>query len=90
MTMKSVRAIITGRVQGVWYRAWTCEQATTRNLDGWVRNNPDGSVEAIFSGPVATVDDMISACHEGPRLAQVNSIDTREENAPADTGFHQV
>ena len=45
------RCHITGKVQNVWYRAWTVEQAQVRGLNGWVRNRADGSVEALFAGP---------------------------------------
>ena len=48
--MKIVRVVVFGKVQGVWYRAWTAEQARNRGLSGWVRNRCDGSVEAVFSG----------------------------------------
>jgi acylphosphatase len=48
--LKSVRVVISGRVQGVWYRAWTKRQATARGVDGWVRNLPEGDVEALFAG----------------------------------------
>jgi acylphosphatase len=58
---KSVRVRVAGKVQGVWFRAWTTEQATGRGLSGWVRNCRDGSVEALFSGPADQVDSMIEA-----------------------------
>ncbi|RPG00569.1 MAG: hypothetical protein CBC23_005560 [Rhodospirillaceae bacterium TMED63] len=48
--MKSVHVSIEGRVQGVWFRAWTTEQAKKRGLDGWVRNRTDGTLKAVFSG----------------------------------------
>jgi acylphosphatase len=73
-TEKSVNVRIRGRVQGVWFRAWTVEQATRRNLRGWVRNRADGSVEALFVGPVALVDEMVEACRQGPRAAKVESV----------------
>ena len=90
MSTRSVRVRISGRVQGVWYRAWTCEQAVLRNLDGWVRNMSDGSVEAVFSGLATDVDDMLRACHEGPGLAQVDTIDVEEETESVKSGFHQI
>ena len=60
---KTVRLIINGRVQGVSYRWWTVGEATTRNLNGWVRNRRDGSVEVLASGPIAQVDDLIEGRH---------------------------
>mgnify|MGYP000227021216 CR=1 FL=1 len=71
---KSVRLVISGRVQGVWYRAWTKEQADERGLTGWVRNRQDGTVEAVLYGPDAAVDEMIEACRNGPPLARVDDI----------------
>ncbi len=75
MPEKSVRIVIEGRVQAVWFRAWTTQEAQRRNLRGWVRNRPDGTVEALFSGAVADVDEMIEACRQGPPAAQVVSVD---------------
>jgi acylphosphatase len=88
--MKSVRVSIQGRVQGVWYRGWTVQQAQRRGLDGWVRNRRDGSVEAVFSGEDAQVDDMVTACWEGPPAARVNTVRSEPCPAPDDTGFQQV
>ncbi len=70
----SIRVEIYGRVQGVWFRAWTEREARARSLDGWVRNRRDGSVEAVFSGPVTTVDEMIQACWSGPPSANVLDV----------------
>ena len=71
---KAVHVRITGRVQGVGYRAWTVDEARRRELSGWVRNLADSDVEAVFSGPAATVDDMVAACRRGPSLARVNHV----------------
>lgn len=73
----AVEARITGRVQGVWYRAWTRDEARRLGLAGWVRNEPDGSVRALFVGPEATVKAMLDLCREGPPLARVTRIETR-------------
>lgn len=70
----AVHVRITGRVQGVGYRAWTVDEARRRGLSGWVRNRADGDVEAVFSGPKADVDDMIAACRRGPSLARVSHV----------------
>ena len=70
----SVHARIEGQVQGVWYRAWTVEEAQKRGLTGWVRNRKDGTVEAVFCGPVPAVQSMIAACHDGPSRADVTRV----------------
>lgn len=81
--MTSVKVVISGRVQGVWYRAWTREQASARGLSGWVRNRTDGAVEAVFSGPEESVLSMIEAARTGPRLARVDTIETEPCDPPA-------
>lgn len=85
-SLKSVHAVISGRVQGVWFRAWTEKEAIARGLDGWVRNRPDGTVEAVFSGADTEVDAMLDACKTGPRLANVEQV-TVAPCAPPDAGF---
>ena len=72
---KSVRLRINGRVQGVFFRAWTEQEAQQRGLHGWVRNRNDGSVEALFSGPPDAVDAMIDRCWQGPDAARVADIE---------------
>ena len=76
MTKSSVRAhaVITGRVQGVFYRASCRDEAAARGLAGWVRNNPDGSVEAVFEGPEAVVLAMLDWCRRGPPSAAVEKV----------------
>ncbi|MBT3400941.1 MAG: acylphosphatase [Rhodospirillaceae bacterium] len=71
----AVRVVIRGRVQGVWFRAWTENVARDLCLDGWVRNRSDGSVEAVFAGPAAPIDRMIINCREGPPAAAVESVE---------------
>ena len=85
---KSVIISIHGRVQGVWYRAWTVENATRRGLRGWVRNCEDGSVEALFCGPAAAVNEMIEACRRGPKSARVERIDQIAAEPVEEAGFH--
>lgn len=79
---EAVRLRIAGRVQGVGYRDWMTAEAQARGLDGWVRNLPDGSVEALVAGPPDAVAAMIDACRQGPRLAAVTSIDTTPADPP--------
>jgi acylphosphatase len=73
---------ITGRVQGVGYRAWVEHRAVAQNLRGWVRNRRDGSVEALFAGPEDVVADMVERCRRGPSSARID--DVRDEPASAD------
>ncbi len=80
---KALRVIITGRVQGVFFRVWTRQQAEALGLSGWVRNRFDGSVEAVFSGPAEIVDRMVEKCRQGPPHATVEGISqTAAESAP--------
>jgi acylphosphatase len=65
---------ITGRVQGVGYRAWIEHQAAAHALEGWVRNRRDGSVEALFAGPVEVVSEMVVRCRRGPASAHVEAV----------------
>jgi acylphosphatase len=81
---------ISGKVQGVWYRAWTVEQATARGLLGWVRNRLDGSVEALFAGPVDRVADMIEACRQGPKAARVANVAVEDFAGDIPEGFAQI
>jgi acylphosphatase len=89
MTGACVNARITGRVQGVWYRGWTVEQARALGLAGWVRNRADGSVEALFAGDEAVVSEMIARCRKGPPAARVERIDLAPADPPGVDGFSQ-
>src|SRR5260370_2004417 len=76
------QVMIRGRVQGVGYRAWVDHVATTRHLEGWVRNRRDGSVEALFAGPEEVVSAMIESCRRGPSSARVDFV--QDEGASPD------
>lgn len=81
---------ISGRVQGVGYRAWVLRTARKLNLSGWVRNLTDGTVDAVAQGPVDAVNQLIADCHAGPTLARVTAVDTIPvENAERFDGFQQ-
>lgn len=73
------RAIVHGRVQGVFFRDTTCRQAASRGLAGWVRNLPDGTVEAVFEGGPEAVEGLLAFCREGPRGARVERVEVSEE-----------
>jgi acylphosphatase len=81
------RVIVHGRVQGVFFRDTTRRMAESRGIAGWVRNNPDGSVEAAFEGEPDAVDQMVRFAHDGPRGAVVASVDVVDEEPEGLTGF---
>ncbi len=79
---EKVRAhvFISGRVQGVAYRIETKWAAERFGVCGWVRNLPDGSVEAVFEGAPEKVDEILAWCRRGPALAKVEAVDVRWES----------
>jgi len=81
------RVFVSGRVQGVYYRANTRDAARTRNVDGWVRNLDDGRVEAVFEGDEAAVEEMIEWCHTGSPAATVRDVDVTHEEPQGESGF---
>ena len=81
------RVVVEGRVQGVWFRAATAEQARALGLAGWVRNRPDGRVEAVFEGAPAAVDAALAFCRRGPPAARVERVEVREEAPEGLAGF---
>jgi len=89
MVMAETRKLlrIHGRVQGVFYRAWTRETASALGLRGWVRNRTDGTVELLAQGEADAVDRMIERCRTGPPSARVDRIDAEESGEEAPAGF---
>ena len=83
---ETVLVRVTGRVQGVGYRAWAADAARGLGLRGWVRNARDGSVSALLSGPSEAVAAMIAAMRDGPRHAAVAAVTSEPspEMPPAD------
>ncbi len=77
-------ARVRGRVQGVAFRAWTQAQAEKLGLKGWVRNNDDGSVSALFVGPKAAVDEMTAQLWGGPGAAAVEDVAVHPVEVPGD------
>jgi acylphosphatase len=77
--MRRARVLVSGNVQGVFFRYETRERARGRGLAGWVRNLPDGRVEAVFEGPEEAVGAMVDWCGQGPRGARVTDIETLTE-----------
>ncbi|KAL3716976.1 hypothetical protein ACJRO7_008540 [Eucalyptus globulus] len=86
---KTVRTVIKGRVQGVFYRNWTIENATQLGLKGWVRNRRDGSVEALFSGKAELVEEMQQRCRRGPPDAVVTGLEVFPTTDDPGTGFER-
>ena len=82
------RVLIHGRVQGVFFRAWTQETAQALGLSGWVRNRANGAVETLFCGPKPAVEEMLLLARRGPELARVERIETFDATPPEDGGFH--
>jgi len=85
--IKTIMVRIEGRVQGVYYRAWTKEAARSLGLDGTVRNCSDGSVEAVFLGPADKVDEMLKRCADGPPDASVTKVTVTQEGGAVARGF---
>jgi acylphosphatase len=79
MEKRRVRVRITGRVQGVFFRAYTRDAAEEIGVAGWVRNLPDGSVGAIFEGDADKVDKMIEWCSEGSPMGRVDRVEVIED-----------
>ncbi len=90
MTTRSVRVLISGRVQGVWFRGWTVQEAKRLGLSGWVRNLKDGRVDALFSGAGENVNQMLHLCWQGPRLAEVTSVVIEAAEPPLEDGFRNL
>ncbi len=87
MARTATYCTIHGRVQGVGYRAWTKRRAADLALDGWVRNLPDGTVEAVFAGDDASVLQMVDSCRKGPLFAKVIRVDQKQSDDPGTIGF---
>jgi len=81
------RVVVHGRVQGVFFRDTVRRQAQQRGVSGWVRNNRDGTVEAVFEGEPDAVDALVDFCRRGPRGAAVEHVDVHDEEPEGLTGF---
>jgi acylphosphatase len=85
--LKRRRVIVRGRVQGVFFRDSINRLATELGVAGWVRNRGDGSVEAVFEGDPKSIDRLVELCREGPPGAEVESVDTSDEEPRGEQGF---
>jgi acylphosphatase len=81
------RVVVHGSVQGVFFRDSTRRRAEQHRVAGWVRNNWDGTVEAVFEGETDAVERLVSFCREGPRGARVDHVDVADEEPEGLAGF---
>jgi acylphosphatase len=82
--------VVQGRVQGVWFRASTKDEADRIGVTGWVRNLPDGSVEAVFEGETKKVEEIVGWCHRGPSGAQVAKVEITWEPYAKEFGHFDI
>jgi len=79
--------MVSGRVQGVFFRDTVRRRAESAGVAGWVRNTPDGAVEAVFEGDPASVDQMVELCRRGPSRAEVTGFEVVDEEPEGLSGF---
>lgn len=85
--MRRVRVRVSGKVQGVFFRATCAERARALHLSGWVRNARDGGVEAVFEGDPESVEAMLAWCRAGPPLARVEDVAVTDQAPRGGAGF---
>jgi acylphosphatase len=87
VTDARARVVIRGRVQGVFFRAEAAERARSLGLAGWVRNNRDGTVEAVFQGDRDRIESMVAWCRRGPAAASVEDVEVEWTEIRDERGF---
>ena len=85
--MKRLHLFISGFVQGVGFRVFAKNEAKKLGISGWVKNLPDGRVEAVFEGKKGQVDEMVKWCYKGNPYSQVEKVDIKEEKVESLQGF---
>jgi len=85
--MKQVHVRVSGRLQGVFFRAEARSRAESLGLSGWIRNEPDGSVAAVFAGEPERVDSMVEWCRRGPAGARVDEVEVSDAADEPGDGF---
>jgi acylphosphatase len=85
--VRKARVLVSGRVQGVFFRQRTIRLARSAHCAGWVRNLSDGRLEAVFEGPDDVVERMVEWCRDGPEMAQVEAVEVLEEEPEGLEGF---
>jgi acylphosphatase len=86
-SIRRAHVIVRGRIQGVGYRYSTRSRATSLGVGGWVRNRPDGNVEAVFEGWAERVELLLRWCREGPSAAYVDEIEVEWQEPTGEQGF---
>jgi acylphosphatase len=81
------RVLVRGRVQGVFFRDTVQRKARETGVAGWVRNRPDGAVEAVFEGEPPSVEELVALCRTGPPGAEVEAVESVEESLEGLRGF---
>ena len=81
------RVVVHGRVQGVFFRDSIRDRARAQGVDGWARNRPDGTLEAVFEGPPEAVDGLVRFCETGPPGARVSRVEVTDEALEGLDGF---
>ena len=87
--MPCLRVLIAGRVQGVWFRESMRQEALKQGVTGWVRNLPDGKVEAVVCGETAQLNRLLDWARKGPPLAKVNGVEVTERPEEQFPGFEK-
>jgi acylphosphatase len=90
MSEARARIVISGIVQGVWYRAYTERTARALGLRGWVRNMPDGRVEAVMEGPKPAIEMAVLECKKGPPSSRVENVEIRWEEPTGEFGSFEI
>lgn len=85
--MRRTHVWVSGRVQNVWFRDSCVREATARGVAGWVRNNADGRVEAVFEGAPDAVNELCNWCGSGPPRARVTGVEIIDETPEGEHGF---
>ncbi len=90
--MKKVRihVLISGNVQGVFFRSFLKSNARMYEVDGWVKNIPNGKVEAVFEGEEHDVEKMVELCRQGPPGAEIRNVEVRKEKRTTDLGPFEI
>jgi len=88
MAIKRVNAVVFGKVQGIYFRAYTQAEGTRMGVKGWVKNRADGSVEVAIEGEPEQVEQMVAWLHQGSPGAQVIKVETKEERPVGEAQFN--